>query len=69
MLRFKVLDEAISRKAVNVSYPSGRPADYFGSCVFNQEKMLKYLPPKCYPALNVTIRNGVPLDRGTTDCV
>lgn len=69
MLRFKVIDEAIARKAVVVTPPEGRPADYFGACVFNREKMMKYLPQKCFDALSDTISNGTPLDRKTADCV
>ena len=68
-LRFKVIENAITRKAVAVEAPEGRPAEYFGSHVFNNEKMLKYLPKKCYDALCATIYNGTPLDRTTADCV
>ena len=68
-LRFKVIENAITRKAVAVEAPEGRPAEYFGSHVFNNEKMLKYLPKKCYDALCATIYNGTPLDRMTADCV
>lgn len=68
-LRFKVIENAIGRKAVNVEAPEGRPAEYFGNHVFNNEKMLKYLPKKCYDALCDTINNGKTLDRATADCV
>lgn len=68
-LRFKVIDEAIARKAVTVTPPAERPADYFGMYVFNNEKMLKYLPKSCYEVLSSTIQNGSPLDRATADCV
>ena len=68
-LRFKVIENAIARKAVAVEVPEGRPAEYFGMHVFNHEKMLKYLPEKCYDALCDTIQNGKPLDRATADCV
>lgn len=69
LLRFNVIDEAIKRKACNVTPPAERPADYFGMYVFNNEKMLKYLPKKCYEALSETMRNGTPLDYETAECV
>ncbi|MCD8101376.1 MAG: glutamine synthetase III [Alistipes sp.] len=69
LLRFNVIDEAIKRKAYNVTPPAERPADYFGMYVFNNEKMLKYLPKKCYEALSETMRNGTPLDHETAECV
>ena len=68
-LRFNVINEAIRRKAVIVDAPEGRPSDYFGERVFNNAKMFKYLPKKCYEALLDTMRNGTPLDLATADCV
>ncbi|MDR1339881.1 MAG: glutamine synthetase III [Prevotellaceae bacterium] len=68
-LRFEVISEAIKRKAVAVIPPEGRPADYFGENVFNNEKMLKYLPKKSYEALLDTMQNGTFLDNGTAESV
>jgi glutamine synthetase len=68
-LRFKVINEAIKRKAVVVNAPEGRPADYFGENVFNNEKMLKYLPKRSYEALLDTMQNGTFLDNETADSV
>lgn len=47
-LRFRMVEEAISRKAVEVKAPAERPADYFGELVFDRAKMRKYLPKDCY---------------------
>ncbi|MDR2424685.1 MAG: glutamine synthetase III [Prevotellaceae bacterium] len=68
-LRFNVINEAIKRKAVVVNVPAGRPADYFGEKVFNNEKMLKYLPKKYYDALRDTMQHGTALDLETADGV
>jgi glutamine synthetase len=68
-LRFKVISEAIKRKAVAVNAPEGSPADYFGENVFNNEKMLKYLPKKSYDALLDTMQNGTFLDNETANYV
>lgn len=68
-LRFKMVEEAIGRKAVEVKAPAERPADYFGKFVFDRAKMRKYLPEDCYKTLLGTMRNGSPLSRETADCV
>jgi glutamine synthetase len=68
-LRFKVINEAIKRKAVAVKAPEGYSTDYFGENVFNNEKMLKYLPKKSYEALLDTMQNGTFLDNETADSV
>lgn len=68
-LRFKMVEEAISRKAVEVKAPAERPADYFGELVFDRAKMRKYLPKDCYETLLDTMKNGSPLSRETADCV
>ena len=41
-LRFKMVEEAIGRKAVEVKAPAERPAEYFGKYVFDRDKMRKY---------------------------
>ena len=45
-LRFKVVEEAIKRKAVCMPAPAERASEYFGMYVFNEDKMRKYLPKK-----------------------
>lgn len=68
-LRFKMVEEAIVRKAVDVKAPEGRPVDYFARKVFNKEKMRKYLPKECYESLLDTMHHGSPLNREIADCV
>ena len=68
-LRFKMVEEAIGRKAVEVKAPAERPAEYFGKYVFDRDKMRKYLPKACFETLMNTMKNGSPLDRETADCV
>lgn len=50
-LRFKMVEQAIARKALPVEYPAGRPSDYYGQSVFNQRTMQKYLTQKVYKEL------------------
>jgi len=47
-LRFQVVGEAFKKKPLDVKAPAERPASYFGSKVFNREKMYKYLPKDVY---------------------
>lgn len=50
-LRFKMVEQAIARKAVPVDTPKERPSDYFAKYVFNKAKMVRYLPQKTFQAL------------------
>ena len=67
MLRFKMLETVMNRSAVEVTAPSGRPSDYFGSKVFGRKAMRKYLDHRTYDALVDTIENGSPLTRDIAD--
>lgn len=62
-LRFKVVEEAIKRKAVCMPAPAERASEYFGMYVFNEDKMRKYLPKKTYEALFETMKHGKALSR------
>ena len=68
-LRFKVVEEAFSKKPVPVEQPSLRPSEYFGMNVFNKEKMRRYLPKDIFRKLTDTIENGNILDRSIADAV
>ncbi|MCH5245578.1 MAG: glutamine synthetase III [Muribaculaceae bacterium] len=68
-LRFKVVEEAFSRKAVHVEIPSERPQEYYGKYVFNRRKMFEYLPKKTYQALINAIDNKQTLPRDVADSV
>ncbi len=68
-LRFRVVEEAFKKKAVEVSVPSERPSAYFGKYVFNRPKMYKYLPKDVYDKLIDVMDNGARLDRSIADAV
>ena len=68
-LRFTVVKEAFSHKAVEVNMPKEKPSQYFGKYVFNRQKMYEYLPKKTYDALVYAIDNKEPLDREIADSV
>lgn len=69
MLRFKAVEETLSREPVEVKEPNGRPSDYYGEYVFNRERMFKYLPKKTYDALVDAIDNQKVLSREIADAV
>ncbi len=68
-LRFKVVDDASSRKPVKVEVPKERPSEYFGKYVFDRKKMFKYLPSKVYDKMCDVIDNGAPFDIAIADAV
>ena len=68
-LRFQVVGEAFKKKPLDVKTPSERPAQYFGSKVFNREKMYKYLPKDVYEKMIDVMDNGARLDREVADAV
>lgn len=68
-LRFKVVEEAFDRKAVEVKLPKELPSEYYGKYVFNRAKMYKYLPLKTYQALVYAIDNKEPISRELADSV
>ncbi|MEG2864637.1 MAG: glutamine synthetase III [Mucinivorans sp.] len=66
-LRFKMVEAAIGRKALEVKAPDVRPSEYFASKVFNADKMRKYLPKKTYDELMQTIKQHASLSREIAD--
>ena len=68
-LRFQVVEEAFSKKPLEVIAPMERPSEYYGKNVFNREKMYKYLQKDVYEKLVDVIDNGAVLDRSIADAV
>ena len=46
-LRFRVVETAFKKKAVEVAAPVERPSEYFAKYVFNKERCLNTFPAKC----------------------
>ena len=68
-LRFRVVEEAFKKKAVDVPIPAEPASEYYGMYVFNRAKMFKYLPGKIYQKLISAIDNGETLDRNIANDV
>ena len=69
LLRFKMLETALSQKAVKVVAPSNNPSDYYGQKVFGRRQMRKYLNKQTYEALVATIENRTPLTQDVADAI
>ena len=69
LLRFKMVDAAITHTAVEPIAPEGRPSDYFGDKVFNRAAMRKYLDKRTYAILSETMDKRTPLPREVADSV
>ncbi len=68
-LRFKVLDEAFRRKAVQLPESKERLTDYYAKYVFDRNKMQRYLSKNTYGILINSIDKGEPLNRSIADGV
>ncbi len=68
-LRFKMVEAAIGRKALDIPIPEERPAEYYASSVFNAEKMRKYLSKDTFEALADIIENHSTVDRNMANAV
>lgn len=67
-LRFNVVETAFAKKEKPVEAP-GKASAYFGSKVFNREKMFRYLPEKAYKELTDVIDNNASLSHELADAV
>ncbi len=68
-LRFKAVEEAFKKKAVEVSAPSKFTTDYYGKFVFTKSVMAKYLSKDIMKSLENAIEKGMTLDRTIADDV
>jgi glutamine synthetase len=68
-LRFSALREVFDRKPLEVSSPSKNISDFFGTNVFDLQKMEKYLPKEAYMAVKKAVDQGVSINRQIADQV
>lgn len=62
VLRFNLVQEAFSHKAVPAGIPAKKVSDYYGVNVFHRETMSKYLPGNVYNQLLKDIDSGKALN-------
>ncbi|MDR2040387.1 MAG: glutamine synthetase III [Bacteroidales bacterium] len=68
-LRFKAVETAFSRKAVQVPIPDKKTSDYYGTLVFDRNQMRKYLSKETLKVVLDAIDKGVPLERSIANHV
>ena len=54
-MRFFALQELANRQPLEVTTPSNKLSDYYGSHVFDRKKMQEYLPREAYKAVTDAI--------------
>jgi glutamine synthetase len=69
IIRFKAVNAANSRKAVDFEVPSLKTSDYFGVNVFDRGKMRRYLSQEAYEGVMECIEKGWNIDRRLADRV
>src|SRR5262245_2757538 len=68
-LRFKALDTMLSRQAPKYAAPSNKVSDFFGTNVFNQDAMSRFLPKDALRAVTLAVNTGEKIDRKAADLV
>ncbi|GHT32935.1 glutamine synthetase [Bacteroidia bacterium] len=68
-LRFKVVNEAFKKKAVEVAAPAKFTSDYYGKYVFTKSVMAKYLSKDVLKSITNAVDKGATLDRKIADDV
>src|SRR5882762_3609770 len=62
-IRFKALQDVLSRTIPEVKPPSSKISDYFGANVFDKKKMKEYLSTEAYQSVMAAIESGAKIDR------
>jgi glutamine synthetase len=68
-IRFKALEETLSRKPVTVNEPTGRRSELFGVNIFGTNTFKNYMPKEAYNAVVEAIHQGKKIDRKIADQV
>jgi glutamine synthetase len=63
IIRFKALEEIMSRTAVKVTAPSSNVSDYYGVNVFNKDSMQRFLTKEAFTSVISAIESGNKIDR------
>ncbi len=68
-LRFKAVEEAFKKKALDVQAPEGSMSEFYGKYVFTYSVMKKYLSKDTINVIKDAVEKGQTLDRGIADHV
>ncbi|GGD25669.1 glutamine synthetase III family protein [Flavobacterium orientale] len=67
-IRFQALKETLGRKPVKVE-EIGKKSEIFGTNVFNDKSMRKFLTPDAYKAVKNAVQHGIKIDRKLADYI
>lgn len=62
-LRFKAMEECLTRKPVVVTAPSDIISDFYGENVFNEEAMREFLSKEAFDKVMEAVKKGTRIDR------
>jgi glutamine synthetase len=68
-IRFKALDESLSRKPIPVETPAGGVAAYYGENVFGRDAMRLHLSEEAYNTVMAAIEKGERIDRNMAEVI
>ncbi|HTL80844.1 MAG TPA: glutamine synthetase III [Bacteroidia bacterium] len=68
-IRFKSLEDSMSRKPVIVETPAGGVAAYFGENVFGKDAMRQHLSEDAYDSVTAAIEKGERIDRTKAEAI
>jgi glutamine synthetase len=68
-IRFKALDESLSRKPIPVEMPAGGVAAYYGENVFGRDAMRQHLSEEAYNTVMAAIEKGERIDRNMAEVI
>jgi glutamine synthetase len=68
-IRFKALDESLSRKPIQVETPAGGVAAYYGENVFGRDAMRQHLSEEAYNTVMAAVEKGERIDRNMAEII
>lgn len=68
-IRFRALDESMSRKPIQVETPAGGVAAYYGENVFGKDAMRQHLSEEAYNSVVAAMEKGERIDRKMADAI
>lgn len=69
LLRFKALNDVLSRTIPEVKVPSSKISDFYGTNVFDKKKIKDYLSKEAFQSLTNSIESGETLQRDVSEQV
>lgn len=68
-IRFKALEESLSRKPIQIETPTGGVAAYYGENVFGRDAMRQHLSEEAYNTVMAAVEKGERIDRNMAEVI